>query len=194
MRELVFFLEEPSSAAMLEGLLPKLIPGEVFPRYIIFEGKQDLERQLVRRLRGYRKPNALFVVMRDQDAQPDCRVVKRRLQKLCREAGRDGVLIRIACRELESFYLADLEAVEKGLRLSGIAAQQSTRKFRDPDRLNSAKEELKTLTKHRYQQIEGSRAIGPCLDPDNFRSRSFRNLVSGIRRLVGTQMDRSQEP
>ncbi len=186
MRELVFLLEEASAAAMLEGLLPRLIPSDVVPRYITFEGKQDLEGQLVRRLRGYRNPNAHFVVMRDQDAQSNCKVIKRRLEKLCRQAGRDGVLIRIACRELEAFYLADLRAVEQGLGLSGIAAQQASRKFRDPERLNSAKQELRALTKHRYQPVEGSRAIGPCLDLENGRSRSFRNLVLGIRRLVGT--------
>ena len=187
MRELVFLLEEPSAAAMLEGLLPRLIPADVEPRYIVFEGKQDLEGQLVKRLRGYRNPNALFVVMRDQDAQPDCKVVKRRLVDLCRQAGRPSALVRIACRELEGFYLGDLQAVEQGLGLSGIARQQEKRRFRTPDQVVSPKTQLKTLTKQRYQQVESSRAIGKCLDPENGRSRSFRNLVVGIRRLVGTE-------
>lgn len=186
MKEIVFLLEEPSAAAMLEGLLPKIIPADVFPRYITFEGKQDLERQLVRRLRGYQNPHALFVVMRDQDSEPDCTVIKRNLKKLCAKTKHNAVLIRIACKELEAFYLADLAAVEKGLDLSGIASQQGSRKFRDPDRIGSPKEELKRLTKWRYQQVEGSRAIGPCLDPNNSRSRSFMHLVSGIRRLVGS--------
>jgi hypothetical protein len=187
MRELVFFLEEASAAAMLEVFLPKIIPADVIPRFIAFEGKQDLEQQLVKRLRGYRHPNALFVVMRDQDSQPDCKKTKGRLLQLCHQAGHPDVLVRIACRELESFYLADLQAVERGLGLSRLASQQKTRKFRDPDRLGSPKEELKKLTQYEYQQVSGSRAIGPYLDPENTRSRSFRNLVSGIRRLIGTQ-------
>jgi hypothetical protein len=186
MRQLVFFLEEASAAAMLEAFLPKIIPADVVPRFITFEGKQDLEQQLVKRLRGYRHPNALFVVMRDQDAQPDCRKTKGHLQQLCNQAGRQHVLVRIACRELESFYLADLQAVERGLGLSGLTSQQKTRKFRDPDRLGSPKEELKKLTQYQYQQVAGSRAIGPYLDLENTRSPSFRNLVLGIRRLVGT--------
>jgi hypothetical protein len=194
MRELVFFLEERSAAAMLESLLPKLIPDDVARRFITFEGKQDLEGQLVKRLRGYCNPNALFVVLRDQDSQPDCKAIKRKLEKLCKQAGRRGVLIRIACRELESFYLADLQAVEQGLGLRGLAAQQSTRKFRDPERLHSAKDELRKLTNHRYQPVEGSRAIGLCLDVENGRSRSFRNLVAGLRRLVGVEPDESKEP
>jgi hypothetical protein len=184
MRQLVFFLEEPSAAAMLEGFLPKIIPADVEPRFITFDGKRDLEQQLLKRLRGYCHPEALFVVMRDQDAQPDCRVIKRQLVTLCKKAGRSSALVRIACRELESFYLGDLQAVERGLGLSKLASQQQTRRFRDPDRIVSPKEELKKLTKCKYQQVSGSRAIGPHLDLDNTRSRSFRNLVTGIRRLV----------
>ncbi|MBM3997944.1 MAG: DUF4276 family protein [Planctomycetes bacterium] len=193
MRELVFFLEERSAAAILDGLLPKLIPGDVVPRYITFEGKQDLESQLVRRLRGYRNPNALFVVLRDQDGHPRCGVVKQRLEKLCNQAGHRGVLIRIACKELESFYLADLKAVEQALGIAGIAGQQAARKFRDPDRLSSAKDELRKLTNQTYQPVEGSRAIGPCLDAENARSRSFRNLVTGLRRLVGVEAEKSND-
>lgn len=184
MRELVFFLEEPSAAAMLEGLLPKIVPSDVVPRFITFEGKQDLEKQLVRRLRGYRNPNASFVVIRDQDAHPDCKVVKRRLAALCRKAGRSSTLVRIPCRELEAFYLGDLLAVEQGLGLSGIAHQQQSRRFRTPDHVVSPKNELKHLTRHQYQDVAGSRAIGACLDPENGRSRSFRNLVMGIRRII----------
>jgi len=184
MRELLFFLEEFSAAAMLEGLLPKIIPANVTTRFITFEGKQDLEKQLIKRLRGYRNPNALFVVVRDQDAQPDCKVVKRRVARLCRNAGRSSVLVRIACRELEAFYLGDLVAVERGLGCSGIARQQQTRRFRAPDQVVSPKKELRSLTGRRYQPVAGSRAIGEHLDPENDRSHSFHNLVLGIRRLM----------
>ena len=62
MSELVFLLEEASAAEMLKGLLPRLLPVNLTVRYITFEGKSDLEKQLVRRLRGYLVPNAQFVV------------------------------------------------------------------------------------------------------------------------------------
>jgi hypothetical protein len=194
MRELVFFLEEPSAEAMLRGILPTIIPAGVMPRFIVFEGKQDLEGQLVKRLRGYRHPNARFIVMRDQDAEPDCTKIKSRLVKLCKQAGRPSALVRIACRELESFYLADLHAVERGLGLSSLASQQQKRKYRDPDQLISPKEEMKKLTKNQYQPVAGSREIGPYLDPTNSRSRSFHNLVLGIRRLVGEDDEKSTAP
>ena len=184
MMELVFLLEEESAKEMLAGILPRLLPSEIQPRFIVFEGKQDLERQLVRRIRGYRNPQARFVVLRDQDSHPDCREVKRRLVELCMSAGRSDALVRIACRELESFYLADLLAVERGLGLSGIANKQESSKYRSPDYLGSPSRELTALTKGIYQKVCGSRAIGPYLALDNIRSTSFCNLVTGIRSIA----------
>jgi len=54
MKELVFLLEERSARVMLESLLPRLLRNEVSFRLIPFEGKQDLEKQIVRKIRGYR--------------------------------------------------------------------------------------------------------------------------------------------
>ena len=65
MKTLVFCLEEPSAKAMLEGVLPRMLPGSLAVKFIIFKGKQDLEKQLVKRLRGWRAPDTQFVVMRD---------------------------------------------------------------------------------------------------------------------------------
>ena len=184
MRELVFLLEEESARAMLEGVLARMLPATLPVRYIVFEGKQDLERQLSRRVRGYRNPKARFVVLRDQDNHPDCTEIKARLTRLCREGGCNEALIRIACRELESFYLADLQAVERGLSIGGLAKQQQKQKYRNPDRLASPSRELRDMTKGRYQKVGGSRAIGPYLDLFNTRSTSFKNLINGIKRIA----------
>lgn len=183
MKELVFLLEEPSAQDMLKGLLPRLLPYGIGFRCIPFQGKQDLEKQFARKIRGYQNPEARFIVMRDLDNHPDCRVLKAQLLEKCNETGKaDVTLVRLACKELESFYLADLAAVETGLRITGLKRHQLSRKFRAPDSLGSPKRELIQLTKSIYQEGAGSRAIGPHLDPENTRSDSFRNLVSGIRR------------
>jgi len=183
MNELVFFLEERSARAMLEGLIPRLVPSGVSVRYVVFQGKQDLDRQLIRRLRGYQAPNARFMVLRDKDAA-DCHAVKAGLVEKCREANRPDALVRIACHELESWYLADLAAVEQALGISGVAASQNKRKYRSPDELANAAEELVKITRLRYQKVGGSRAIGPHLDLDNQRSRSFAVFIAGIRKLA----------
>ena len=78
MKEWVFFLEELSARAMLEGLLPRIAPQWADIRYIVFEGKQDMEKQLVRRMRSYRNTDAHFIVIRDQDSG-NCQVIKARL-------------------------------------------------------------------------------------------------------------------
>ncbi|MBI2567155.1 MAG: DUF4276 family protein [Candidatus Schekmanbacteria bacterium] len=184
MKELVFLLEEESAKAMLESLLPRILHPDIRPRYVPFEGKQDLERQMVRRLRGYANPHARFIVLRDQDSAPDCGAVKEKLIERCQEAGKAGkTLVRIACTELQAFYLADLRAVEQGLGLDKLASQQGSAKFRYPDGLANPSKELTTLTAGEYQKVSGSRSIGRFLDPANERSPSFRSFIKGIRRM-----------
>ena len=184
MTELVFLLEEASAQAMLEVITPKFVPTDISVRYMVFEGKQDLERRLFHRLRGYLNPDARFIVIRDQDSAPDCLVIKNRLAAICRDAGHPNVVIRIFCRELETIYLADLAAVEKAYGIAGIAKRQLEGKFRRPDMLGSPSRELRQLTKGRYQKIGGSRAIAEHLALENDRSSSFFALVNGIRRAL----------
>lgn len=184
MKELVFLLEEPSAKAMLESVLPRMLQEETRFRCIPFEGKQDLERQLTRKIRAYQNDQARFIVLRDQDSHPDCTAVKSKLLDLCLASGKaDRCVVRIACRELETFYLADLLAVEQSLGLAGLAKHQQSRKFKTPDHLGSPSRELKALTGNRYEKVAGSRAIGRHLQLDNERSPSFRNLIAAIRRM-----------
>jgi hypothetical protein len=118
--------------------------------------------------------------MRDQD-QADCRKIKRSLVALCTGAGRPQATVRIACRELEAFYVGDLLAVEKGLDISGLAGKQNKARFRDPHPLVCPSDELRKLTGNRYQKVAGSRAIAPHLDLHSPRSRSFHHLIRAIR-------------
>lgn len=181
MKEIVFFLEEPSAEAMLQGLLPRLLTEGYIARFVVFEGKQDLEKQLVRKIRGYRG-KAYFVVLRDQDAG-DCKTVKRRLFEKCVEAGKPETLLRIACHELESWYLADLAAVENGLGVSALVRLQNKKLYRAPDSFPVPSTILARLVPS-YQKVSGSRAIGPYLDLENTRSRSFAVFVAGLRQLT----------
>ncbi len=184
MRELVFLLEEASASALLETLLPRILSKQVTHRLIPFEGKQDLEKQLARKIRAYRNPHARFIILRDQDSHADCRALKRKLWDLCAPTGRqDHCLVRIACTELESFYLADLQAVETALGVTGLSARQQSSKFRNPDRLASPSLELKALTNNRYQKVSGSRVIGTHIKLSNGRSASFSQLMTAIRKM-----------
>ncbi|HAX41693.1 MAG TPA: DUF4276 family protein [Bryobacteraceae bacterium] len=186
MSEIVFLLEEVSAREFLKQLLPRVLPADrAIPyRFIVFEGKQDLDRQIERRIRGYVNPQARFIVLRDQD-NADCLELKKALSRKCEASGKNDVIVRIACRELESFYLGDLAAVEAAFGIRGLTQRQNERKFREPDRLGSPSQELERLTKRRYQKVSGSRAIAAHLRIEDSRSRSFGHLVDAIRRVSG---------
>ena len=185
MINLVFFLEEASAEALLEVLMRRMIVQKenIFVRYIVFEGKQDLEKKLARKLRGWKLPNSKFIVLRDQDSA-DCKTVKFNLLKLCPEDKKSHTLVRIACHELESWYLGDLDAVEHGLGLSGIAKSQVKKRYRIPDSIQAPADELERLTNRIYQKISGSRAIGEYLNLDNTRSNSFNVFITGIKNIL----------
>ena len=183
MSELVFLLEEESARAMLQGLLPRLVPAGVGWRCIVFEGKQDLEAQMVRRIRGYRVPDARFVVLRDKDSA-DCHATKSRLLEKCQLADCNTALVRIACHEMESWFLGDLQAVEKAYNIGRLSRRQQQRKYRNPDGLNNAAQELRRLVPT-YQKISGARTIGQHMDINNNCSVSFRVFIEGVYKAIG---------
>lgn len=179
---LVFLLEEASMKAFLEGLLPRLLPDEVDFILVPHEGKSDLQRSIPRKLRGWRAPGARFVIVHDQDSA-DCRTLKAELASLCAAAARPDTLVRIACRELESWFLGDLQAVERALGVRQLARHQANRKFRDPDTLGSPSRELTELVPG-YTKVAGARAIGRQLALEGNRSLSFRVFIDGVRSVA----------
>jgi len=185
MTELVFFLEERSAKLMLEGFLPSILPEDenIYCRYVVFEGKSDLQKNLFRKLKAWQNNDAKFIVLHDKDSN-DCMQIKEKLTNICQSSGKSNTLVRIACHELESWYLGDLLAVERGLGLFGLERQRNNRKFRTPDNIGNAFQELSRLTRDKYQKISGSRSIAPYLDIERNQSRSFRVFVEGVRGIL----------
>jgi hypothetical protein len=178
MRNLVFMLEEPSARDALEVWLPQWLDDRVTPHFIVFQGKQDLERQLVRKMQGWLLPDSHFLVMRDQDSG-DCRQVKAALVERCRSAGRPDAVVRVACRELESFFIGDWEAVAAAYDKPALARLARSATFRQPDAIGSPKSELKARLGG-YQPRDGARRIAPLIDPARNRSASFQALRSAV--------------
>ena len=183
MSALVFLLEEESAKNMLEGIVPRLVPEGVHVQYMTFSGKQDLEKQMERKIRLWMEPDSRFIILRDQDSG-NCLDIKARLLDIVQNTGKaDVCLVRIACHELESFFLGDLEAVGQALNIPSISKKQNKNPYRRPDSIVNAAEELKKLTGNRYSKLAGSRAIGPCLSLNGSnRSHSFGVLVDAIFR------------
>lgn len=184
MSTIVFLLEEPSAQDLLEGLVPRLLPEGWAVRYIVFEGKQDLEKQMVGKIRGWMAPRSFFVVLRDQDAAR-CEAVKATLVAKCRDAGRPDSLVRVACKELEAWVLGDLDALAEAFDTTRPKTEPNRRRYRDPDKFVKPVTELQRLVAT-YQKRDGARRVGPRLDPDRNTSHSFRVFCQGVRDLVGT--------
>jgi hypothetical protein len=184
-KNLVFLLEEPSAKDLLQGLLPRLIPNGPELHFLVFEGKQDLEKQLVRKLRGRARLDSGFVVLRDQDAA-DCKVVKNRLLKFGEASGCKPLLVRVACRELEAWCVGDLHAVAEAFGKPQLKAQANKEQFRDPDRLVRPVESLRAFIPD-YQKRDGARRVGPLLEVSRSRSRSFKAFCTGVIGLASTK-------
>jgi len=185
MRQLVIFLEERSAEAMLQGLLPRILPEGVSHRCVPFEGKQDLDKQIERRLRGWIQPATVFLILRDQDAS-DCKVLKKALRQKIESAGHPETIIRIACRELESWYFGDLEAVEEALGIPKLQKHAGKKQYRIPDAIVSPSKELEKITSGYYQKTSGSRAIGNFLVPGRNTSHSFQVFLQGIQKALSS--------
>ncbi len=176
---------------LLDGLLPRLYPDLSF-LCVPHEGKQDLEKSVPRKLRGWREPGVRFVVLRDGDGDDDdCHAVKRRLADLCAESGRPDALVRIACQELEAWYLGDPEGLAEAFGNPRLAGIGSRARFRVPDTVVHPSAEVRKLVPQ-FQKVSGARTMGPALSRDRSRSRSFQVLLEGIDRLVAG-MSSSQE-
>jgi hypothetical protein len=187
MRSLVFFLEEPSAQRLLEGFMPRLIEtvegDRPDVRYVVFEGKQDLEKQITGRLRAWKLPGARFVVMRDQDSG-DCHVVKARLRPRVERAGKsDVVVVRVACRELEAWVLGDWDAVALAYERPDLAANAMKPRFRNPDAIVRPVGALQREVPD-YQKLDGARRVGPHISVDRNRSRSFQVFCAGVLKVL----------
>ncbi len=182
-------VEEPSMEAFLRNLLPRILPKGIVVDTNCFiiphQGKQDLRLRIPRRIRAYRHyPERVYlIVIQDQDSN-DCVLLKQGIVDDIRQADAHvPALVRIACRELENWYLGDLRSVEMvypGSRASKLVMKS---KFRSADRLNGS-DEMKNLSPH-FSKIACARAMAKVIDTESGRSHSFLKTVEGIRSFVG---------
>lgn len=181
MSRLVLLLEEYSMKVLLDGLLPRLFPGLPF-LCVPHEGKQDLERSVPRKLRAWREPGVRFLVLRDNDGA-DCRQLKARLAAACADGGRTDTVVRIACQELEAWYLGDAAALAVAFADDSLRGLPSKARYRDPDAVQQPAAALAELVPA-FQKVSGARAMATRLGAEQNASRSFRAFVAGVARLA----------
>ena len=166
---------------LLEGLLPRLFPNLVF-LCIPHEGKPDLKKSIPRKLSAWCEPGVRFVVLMDNDGG-DCRETKENLASLCQSEGRLDVLVRIACQELEAWYLGDPVALAEAFGNAKLSLIGRKALYRDPDSVQGAAEEVRKLVPM-FQKVSGARRMAPLLSRETNNSRSFQVLINGLDRVA----------
>lgn len=182
MRNLVLLLEGPSERDALQAWLPRLLPADMQAHFIVFDGKQDMEKRMAMKMRYWRLPQSRFLVLRDKDSG-DCMEVKAILRERCDQAGRHDAVVRVACHELESFILGDWAAVALAFDQPRLTDLSRAAKYRDPDHIAAPEAELRRHVPG-YQKRDGARRIAPHMDLARNMSRSFRHLRDAIVRLA----------
>ena len=192
MDRLEILVEEPSIAEVLKLILPKVLPegwtlgSNCFVRH--HEGKHDLQQSIPRKIRVASRKDITtgFKILQDQDSN-DCRVLKAKLVKLCQDAQTGGAAvpfkIRIVCHELESWYLGDMDAIEKVFPRFRASNFKRNKKFRQPDECLNPKQELKRIVGD-YPQIATAREIAQHMNIEGNNSLSFRCFITCVEQML----------
>ncbi|MCB1160045.1 MAG: DUF4276 family protein [Leptospiraceae bacterium] len=185
MARIEILVEEPSMEECLRNLLPGIVPEhwKLDVNYFIrkHQGKGDLKNSIINKMKVFNhwhEPISV-VILHDQDIA-DCRKIKHDIQQWCGDY-RNPLLIRIVCRELESWYLGDLKAIEKAFPKFKSNKYENKANFKNPDNLH-AKETLKKILPE-YKEIQSSRVISQNLDIQKNRSTSFQQFIKGIQKI-----------
>ncbi len=178
--------EEPSAGNFLRVILPKILPEDYALDINCFirthEGKNDLQKSIKNKIKAWPhwgRPVKVLVI-HDQDAN-DCEQLKSSLLDLFKGTPTPAV-IRIACRELENWYLGDLDAVEAVYPATKASSLKAKAKYRNPDNLSGANE-MRLLTSD-FSKSHASKTIPKHMNINNNNSASFNHLISGVQKLI----------
>lgn len=185
--QIEFLLEEPSMANALKVILPQILPEGLALDINCFlrphQGKQDLQKSIPKKIKTFSKfhiPSKIIIV-HDQDSN-DCKELKTAILKLCEDNGNCPVLVRIACRELENWYLGDMDAINKVYREFKPRNHKYRSKFRIVDNTHGSYE-LESLIPS-FQKSYASRNIPKYFQIDENKSVSFKQFKNGVIKFL----------
>lgn len=181
MNRIVFLLEERSMKILLDILLPRLFPGITFI-CLAHEGKHDLEKSIIKKLKAWKEPGVQFVIVRDND-DTDCHALKQKLKELCDQAGRPDTLIRIVCQELEAWYFGEAKALAKAYEKSQLIHIKNKAKYRESDAIHKPSKEILKLIPE-FQKLSGAKRLAKHLSRKGNRSNSYRVFMDGIEKII----------
>lgn len=188
--------------AFLRILLPRLIDDRADHQIIVFQGKDDLLKNLPGRLRGFapwlpQNHRIIVIVDRDDD---DCVALKRRMESDCAAAGLNSrtrvgptswsIVTRLAIEELEAWYFGDWDAVRAAYPrcAPGIPSKSA---YYDPEAIRGGAWEAfeHVMQKAGYfkgglRKIEAARTIAGHLNLAANTAPSFRRFVEAVEEAL----------
>ena len=202
-----FLVEERSAEEALNAILPKILSDDVGFHLHVFDGKNNLLKELPKRLKGYRRwiPNDWRIMVLVDEDRKDCFQLKEKLEKAAREAGfrtkssatSEGnfqVVNRLAVEELEAWFFGDIDALRSAYPKVSKNLQYQAR-YRNPDAVPGGTYEAleRLLVRARYYtgklpKIRVAQNIAPHMEPDRNRSKSFQVFVEGLKACVGEEL------
>jgi len=199
--KLHFLVEGVSEQRLLEGLLPRLIPGHRFQVYP-HQGKGTLPEdpirkpdplrrglldQLPAKLRAWRKLSAdtdRVVILLDVDNE-DCKVLLARIREMMEKiAPVPQTLVRLAREEVEAWYLGDVEAIRHAF---GQVRKSSFKDYKQDSICGTSERFQKVIEAESDDKVGWAARMGGLLDVEDGvnQSTSYRKFCQRVREWVG---------
>jgi hypothetical protein len=183
------FTEEVSIKNVFDIILPKVLPENVSFSIYKHQGKRDLEQAIRKAVPSISKiPDARILIVRDQDSG-DCKATKQHIVDLMKDNCHCKYFVRIACRELESWFLGDLAAIEKAYKRFKAKKHLYKERLRDVDCIVAPHKYLREIIpeysgKATLPKIETATRVAPFMNLENNKSKSFCHTICAIKKLA----------
>ena len=133
---------------------------------------------------SWRTPHTRFLVLCDQD-NADCKERKQRIIERVAVTWRGAVDVRIVCRQLETWYLGDLDALVAARPKLAAFARSSTVRGQPDLIVAPAKLIEAQLAEGRLRKRALARDVGLHARTHANRSHSFNVFVDKLREILG---------
>lgn len=188
MKHLFIYTEEPSIKIVFDRILTQILSEDIAYRIFVHQGKNDLIYGIKNTLPKICKiPDSRILITRDQDSA-DCKKIKVELDTIVKTICARNYKIRIICRELESWFLGDMDAIAQAYPRFHPEQYRNKKAYRNVDLIQSPSKHLLKLIPEfagskKLPKISTAEAIATHLDINANQSESFNQTLSAIQYL-----------
>lgn len=188
---LFILLEEASMEPVIKIVISQLQSlNNISIEYSIktHQGKQDLENSLGKTIPALTKqPNASILIIRDKDSG-DCIQIKQNIENIIKSKITVPYKIRIACHELENWFLGDLEAIEFAFSRFNKNKIVGKKEYSNVDEIvNPIDRLLKIIPDYKgirhISKVSNAEKISQYMVISKNKSTSFQHTVLAIKEL-----------